>query len=140
MDAAVGGKLRVKGCGQNVSLLDQNGEAVTFGENFDPRSDFRNARRADVHELHWAAFELRLCFFDHAVDLASVGVALNGCVEHSEALLRRIHHLFCQQNTAGAGAEGGTGPDEGLQTIEEAVALEKLEKRRRFTAGNDQTV
>ena len=85
--AAVGGELGMESGGEDVSLLDQDGEAVALGEDVDTGSGLHDTRGADVDELHGAAFEFCRRGFDGAVDLASIGVALDRCVEDGEALL-----------------------------------------------------
>ena len=85
--AAVGRKLGMEGGGEDVSLLDEDRKTVALGEDADAGPGLHDARGADVDELHGAAFEFRGGGFDCAVDLASVGIALDGCVEDGEALL-----------------------------------------------------
>ena len=77
---------------------------------------------------------------DGGVDLASVGVALDGDVEHGEGFLRGAFYVFCQEDRAGAGAEGGGGFDEGLESVEEASALEEFEEGGGLAAGDDEAV
>jgi hypothetical protein len=54
--------------------------------------------------------------------------------------LRWVFYVFCEQNCAGAGAEGWGGFDEGLQGVEEAVAFEEFEEGGGLAAGDDQAV
>ena len=137
---AVGGELGMESGGEDVSLLDQDGEAVALGEDVDTGSGLHDARGTNVDELHGAAFELCWRSLNGAVDLASVGVAFDGDVEDGEALLRRIRHFFGEEDTAGAGAEGGACANEGLKAAEESVSLEEFEKGGRFAAGDDESV
>lgn len=138
--AAVGREFGMEGGGEDVSLLDEDGEAVALGEDLDAGTGLYYARGADVDELHGAAFKFRGGGFDRAVDLASVGVPLDGGVEDGEALLRGIGHFVGEKNAAGAGAEGGACANEGLQTAEEAVALKEFEEGGGFSAGDDESV
>jgi len=140
VDAAVGGELGVKGGGEDVSLLDEDREAVALGENFDSCAGLHDARRSDVDELHGATFETGVDGFDDAIDLASVGVALHRCVEHAEALLGGMRDFLGQEDAAGAGAEGGLAADEGFERGEKSVTFEKFEEGGRFAAGNDEAI
>jgi hypothetical protein len=140
MDAAILRKLRMEcGC-KNMLLADENREAVALGEDFDTRARFYDPWGADVDHLQRAAVQFRFTFDDGAVDLASVGVAFDGGVEHGKALLRRVADFFCQQDASGAGAEGRLRFYEGLQRIEEAVAGEEFQECGRFAAGDDEAV
>ena len=77
---------------------------------------------------------------DGGVDLAAVGVALDGDVEGGEGFLRGVLDVLGEEDGAGAGAEGGGGLDEGLEGVEEAVALEEFEEGGGFAAGDDEAV
>ena len=48
VDAAVGGELGMESGGEDVSLLDEDGEAVALGEDVDAGSGLHDARGADV--------------------------------------------------------------------------------------------
>ena len=140
MNAAVLRELGMEcGC-KNMLLADENREALALGEDFDTFACLHDAWGADVDHLQWAAFQLRFSFDDGAVDLASVGIAFHGRVEHGKALLCGIANLFCQQNASGAGAEGRLRFHEGLQSVEEAVAGEEFQECGRFAAGDDESV
>ena len=97
----------MEGGGHDVALLDQDGEAVAGGENFDAVAGFHDAGRADVDHFKRAAGKLRVAGLDGGVDLAAVGVALDGGVEDAEALLRRVRDFSGEKDASGAGAEGG---------------------------------
>jgi hypothetical protein len=127
VDAAVGGELGVEGGGHDVALLDEDGEAVAGGEDLDAVAGFYDTGRADVDHFERAAGELRFAGLDGAVDLTAVGVALDGCMEDAEALLRRVRDVGGEEDTSGAGAEGGFAGDEVLEGGKEAIALEKFE-------------
>src|SRR6185312_4549681 len=130
----------MKGCGEEVVLLDQDREAVALGEDFDAGAGLYDARGADVDHFERAAGELGGCGFNGAVDLASVGVALDGGVEDAEAGLRRMQHFLCEEDAAGAGSEGGFGLHKLLKRGEKAIALEELEEGGGFAAGDDEAV
>ena len=130
----------MKGGGEDVLLADQGGGVVAFGEDFDTGPGFYDAGSADVDHFERAAFQLGFGGDDGAVDLSSVGVALDGGVEDGEAFLRGIQDLLRQQDAAGAGAEGGLPVDELLQRAEKAIAGQELEEGSRFAAGNDEAV
>src|ERR1700733_4988184 len=80
--AAVGGELRVEGGGEQMALAHEDREAVALGEHRDIFADLLDARRANVDGFEWAGVECRAepCgrLFNGAVDLAAVGVALDG--------------------------------------------------------------
>ena len=138
--AAVGGELGMESGGEDVSLLDQDGEAVALGEDVDTGSGLHDTRGADVDKFHGAAFEFCWRSLNGAVDLASVGVALDGGIEDGEALLRRVGDFFSKKDASGAGAERGACADKGLKAAEEAVSLEEFEKGGGFAAGDDESV
>jgi hypothetical protein len=126
--------------GKNMLLADENREAVALGEDFDTFAGLHDAWGADVDHFQRSASEFRLCLDNGAVDLASVGIAFHGRVEHGKALLRWIADFFCQQDASGAGAEGWLRFHEGLQRVEEAVASEKFQECRGFAAWDDEAV
>jgi len=130
----------VEGSGEEVILLDEDREAVTRGENLNAVAGFRDARGADVNHLQWAAWQFGLGGVDGAVDLAAVSVALNGCVENTEAGLGRMRDFRGEQDAAGAGAKGGFAADEILKSGKKAATLEEFEKGGGFAAGDDEPV
>jgi hypothetical protein len=95
---------------------------------------------ADEDHFERDAFEFCGCGEDGGVDLAAVGVALDGDVEGGEGFLRGVFYVFCEEDCSGAGAEGGRGFDEGLEGVEEAAALEEFEEGGGFAAGDDEAV
>ena len=130
----------MEGGGHDVALLDEDGEAVAGGEDLDAVAGFYDAGRADVDHFERAAGELRVARLDGGVDLAAVGVALDGGVEDAEALLGRVRDFSREEDASGAGTEGGFAGDEVLEGGKEAIALEKFQKRGRFAAGDDEAV
>lgn len=130
----------MEGGGEDILLADEGRKAVALGEDFDFGAGADDARGADVDHFERAAFELRGRGGDGAVVLASVGVALDGCVEDGEAFLRGIADFFGQKDASGAGAEGRLLADEALEGVEETVAGEESEEGGRFAAGNDEAV
>ena len=140
VDAAVGGELGVERGGQDVALLDEDGEAVAFGENGDAVAGFHNAWGANIDHFEGTAGELGVGGLNSGVDLAAVSVALDGGVEDAEALLRRVRDFRGEEDASGAGSEGGLGADEVLKRGEEAIALEKFQESGGFAAGDDEAV
>ena len=140
MDAGVGAEFGVEGGGEEMAFADEDGEAVAGGEGFDVGAGAGDAGGADEDHLEWAAGELGRGGEDGGVDLAAVGVALDGDVEGGEGRLRGILDVLGEQDGAGAGAEGRRGLDEGLEGVEEAVALEEFEEGGGFAAGDDEAV
>ena len=138
--AAIRGELRMEGGGEDVSLLDEDGEAGALGEDVDAGSGLHDAGSADVDELERAAGEFGVGDLDGAVDLASVGIALDRGIKHAKAGLGGVRNLFCKQDAASTGSEGGLAFDEFLERAEKAVALEKFQEGGGFTAGDDEAI
>src|SRR5271154_4907132 len=128
VDAGVGAEFGVEGGSEEVAFADEDREAVAGGEGFDVGAGVRDAWGADEDHLEWAAFKFRRLGEDGGVDLASVGVALDGDVDGGEGGLRGVLDVLREEDRAGAGAEGWSGFYEGLQSVEEAVALEEFEE------------
>ncbi len=124
---------------ENCSLLDQNREAITFGQNLNVRPGLHDARRTNIDHLEWAAVEPGRGRYYRTVDLTSVCVAFDNGVEHTQAGLCRVADLFRKQNAARTGSEGGFGANKFLKRAKEAVALKKFEEGGRFATGDDQT-
>ena len=140
MDAGVGAEFGVEGGGEEVAFADEDGEVVAGGEGFDVGAGAGDAGGADEDHLEWAAGEFCRLGEDGGVDLAAVGVALDGDVEGGEGFLRGVFYVLCEKDRAGAGAEGWGGFDEGLEGVEEAVTLEEFEEGGGFAAGDDEAV
>ncbi len=126
--------------GEKMLLANQDGEAVALGQYFDIGTCFYNAGGANEDHFQRTAFKLCFGVENGAVNLASVRIALYRHVEHGKAFLRRIQHLFCQQNAAGAGTEGRLLLHKRLQGVEKSVAGEELQECGRFSAGNNQAI
>src|SRR5580698_4400527 len=77
---------------------------------------------------------------DGGVALGSVGVALDGNVEDAEAGLVGMANFAGQEDGGGAGAEDWFFFCEGLESIEEAGAVEKFEHGGGFAAGKDEAI
>jgi hypothetical protein len=140
VDARVGRKLGVEGGGEQVALADEYGSVIASGENFDAGAHARDARGADEDHLDGTAGQGSRPGQDGGVDLASVGVAFHRDVERGQRRLRRVQDVFGEQDDAGAGSEGGRPADEGIEDLEEAVALQVLEEGGGFAAGDDEPV
>ena len=130
----------MEGGGEDVAFTDEDRKVVAGGESFDLRAGVSDAGGTYEDHLEWAAGEFCRLGEDGGVDLAAVGVALDGDVKDSEGFLRRVQHVSCQENCSGAGAEGWRGCDEGFEGSEEAVALEEFEEGSGFAAGDDEAV
>ena len=152
MDAFVVGEFGVEGGGHGFALADGDGVFVfTFGsENLDTFSEVNDFRGADENHLErrfgglvysavvvGAAYEF--AFADGAVDLASIGIAADVDVECAESGLRGIFNFRGQQDSAGAGAEGGLGAHEFFQ-LGETFFSEKFQECAGFAAGDDEAV
>src|ERR1017187_841481 len=127
MDARVIGEFGGEGGGHGSSLADGYRVGAFGGNNFHAFSDVLNLGGADENHFHGRGAELVLdksAFADGTVDLASVGVAADADVERAEAFLLGILHFSCQEDCAGACAEGGLGFYEVLQLCETLFAQE----------------
>ena len=140
MDAGVGGELGVEGGGEDVAGADEGGKAVAGGEGLDRGAGAGDARGADEDHLQRRAGERGGRCEDGGVDLAAVGVALDGDVERAERALGGGFDMRGEKDGPGAGAEGGRGADVGLQQLEEAVAVEEAEHGGGFAAGQNESV
>ena len=54
--------------------------------------------------------------------------------------MRGIFYVLSEEDCAGAGAEGWRAFDEGLESVEEAIALEKFEEGGGLASGDDEAV
>ena len=140
VDAGVVGELGVEGGGEDVAGADEGGEAVAGGEGLDRGAGAGDARGADEDHFERAAGEGGVGGEDGGVDLAAVGVALDGDVEGGEGALRRMLDLGGEQDGAGAGGEGWGGLDVGLQDFKKAIALEESEHGGGFAAGHNEAI
>jgi len=127
-------------CRKDPSLPYQNWKAVALSQYLNVCANSCDARGADVDHFQRATIQASFGIENRAVNLASIGIAFYRRIENGKALLRRIAHLLCQQNASGTGSEGGLLVDKILQGIQKSIARQKLEKGRRFAAGNDQAV
>ncbi len=109
VDAGVAAEFGVEGGGEDVAFADEDREVVAGGEGFDLRASASDARGADEDHLERAAGEFCRFGKDGGVDLAAVGVALDGDVEGCERFLWRVLYVFCEEDCAGAGAKGWGG-------------------------------
>lgn len=140
MNASVWGKLGMKGRGHDVALADQGRVPLAEGESLDLWPDLHNTRRANKNHLQRSAGERSFARFNTGIDLAAIGIALDDCVEHSQAALRRIADLAGQQDTAGAGSEDRFPCAELAQGLEEMPLIEELEHGCGFAARQDKGV
>lgn len=140
MDAGVVGEFGMEGGGQDAALTDEDGAAVTPGEDFDLAGDAGDARGADEDHLQRAAGQGGLRGEDGGIILAAVGVPLHGDIQCSERGLGRVGDLAGQEDAAGAGAKDRLVLDEVLEHVIEAGALKVLEEGGGFAAGDDEGV
>src|SRR5260370_26101271 len=128
VDAGVEAEFGVEGGGEEMAFADEDGEAVAGGEGFDVGAGAGDAGGADEDHLEWGAFEGCGGGEDGGGDLAAVCVAFDGDVEGGEGFLGGVLYVLCEEDGAGAGAEGGGGFDEGVKRVEEAVAFGEFEE------------
>ena len=140
VDPAVPRKLRMEGGGEDVSLADEDGEAIALGQDFNTGTGGGDARGADEDGFQRTAGKGRFEFEDSGVALVAIGIALDGDVQDAERELAGMTNFFGQQDGAGAGAEDGFLLDERLHGLQEAGADEELKHGGGFTAGHDQAI
>src|SRR5258708_30098493 len=100
-----------------MALGDEDREAVAGGEGFDVWAGVGDAGGANEDHLEGAAFECCRGGEDGGVDLAAVGVALDGDVEGGEGFLRGVFYVLGEEDRAGAGAEGWRGVNERFESV-----------------------
>ena len=83
----------MKGGGEDLALADQGREAVAAGEDFNAWTGGDDARGADEDHFQRSTREGGFLGDDGGVDLAAVGVPLDGCVQKAQRALRRIEDL-----------------------------------------------
>lgn len=140
VDAGVRAEFGVEGGREEMAFANEDRKVVTGGEGFNVGAGMNDAGSADEDHLEWAAFEFCGLGEDGRVDLAAVGVALDGDIQGGEGFLRGVLYVFGEEDCAGACAEGGRGFDEGLKGVEETTALEEFKEGSGFAAGNDETI
>ncbi len=140
VDAAVLGELGVEGGGEDLALADQGWVAVAAGEDFNAGSNGDDARCADEDHFKRTAGESCFGGDDCGINLAAVGVALDGCVEEAKRALGGGEDFAGEQDSTGAGAEDGLDGAELPQLFKETVLLEKAEHGGGFAAGQHQSV
>jgi len=140
VDAGVRAEFGVKGGREEMAFANEDRKVVAGGEGFNVGAGAGDAGGAYKDHLEWAAFEFCGLAEDGRVDLAAVGVALDGDIQGGEGFLRGVLYVFGEEDCAGTGAEGGRGFDEGLKGVEETTVLEEFEEGGGFAAGNDETI
>jgi len=140
VNAGVVAELGMKSGGEDVTLTDEHGVCFARGEGFDGCAGAGDAGGADEDHLEGAAGESGVGVEDGGVDLAAVCVSLDGDVEGAEGFLGGVLDVCGEEDGTSARAEGGGGLDEGLEGIEEVVALKEFEHGGGFAAGHDEAV
>ena len=126
--------------GHEFALAHKGGLFIAMGENFDVGSGLKDARGADEDHFELVAGEFGVREKDGRVDLPSVCVALDDCVEDAETGLGGIADLARQENCTGACAEDWVGLAEILEVVEQVAPFKKFQHGAGFAAGNDQPV
>jgi hypothetical protein len=140
----------VEGGGHDFAFSDEDWKAVAGGEDFDLWAGGEDAGSADEDGFHLSCWLVGIAGQggiereDGGVVLTAVGVALDGDVEETEAVLGGIADVFGEQDGSGAGAEDGFLLGEGLEGFEEPAfafpSLQEFEHGGGFAAGEDQAV
>jgi hypothetical protein len=140
MNAAVGRELWVKRRREQMALPDEDRRTIAAGQDFNAGAGFYDLRGANEDHLERATGEGGFGGQNGRIDLAAVGVALEGCVEQAKRALGRVDDIAREQDCSGAGAERGLLLAELLKGLKEAELLEEAEYCGRFAAGQDQPV
>ena len=141
VDGAVRSKFGVKGSGEEILVLHEDGFAGVFGKDFQGVAGAFDDRAADEDHLHRSGFEFAWTEENVAGNLAAVRVAENGHVHQTKRGLRRIFDFGSEQDCAGAGAENrAAGVGEIADSVVETFFLEKLKLRGAFTARKDEAI
>jgi hypothetical protein len=123
--------------GHDFSLPDGDGIVAFSGKDFYVLADVLDPGRAD--ENHFGGLAAEFAFANRAVNLATVGIAADADVEHTQSFLLRILDFVGEEDSASAGTERGFHAHELFQLFESGFA-EQFQKRARFTAGDHQAV
>jgi hypothetical protein len=140
VDAKVGTEFGVEGSGEEMAFANQDGKAIAGGQGFNLRTGVGDAWGANEDHLERTALECCRNGEDAGVDLATVGVALDRDVECGEGFLGGILYVFCEKDRAGTSAKGWRAFDEGLESVEEAITLEKFEEGGGLASRDDEAV
>ena len=127
----------MEGCSHATALPDDDGILVFGAKNLNPGANALDLGRPD--EDHFNRYVAEKTFADGAVDLTPVGVAANADVDGAESDLSGILDFLCEEDCAGASAEGGLAVHEFPQLLETSFT-EEFEKRARLTTGDDEAV
>ena len=125
VEATVGGKFGMEGSGEGAALLDEDWFVSVGGQNVNTLTDAADDRGADKHRFQIGAVG-HLDFRDLRVDLAAVGVALDGYVHDSKGLLLRMVDFGGEQDGSGAGAEDGAAETIVSERFKEVFDLKEL--------------
>ena len=141
MDEGMRGKFGVKGGSEDVTVLDEDGLALVFGEDGDSLSDFFDDGAANENHFERLFGERASAEEDVAGELAAVAVAENGHIEELERILRRIFDVRGKKNRTGTGAENGVALGGELANgFVEAFFPEELELGGGFAAGENEAI
>src|SRR5260221_840434 len=141
VDGGVVGEFRMKRRGEHVSLLHQRRFPFVTGEHFNALPHFLNDWPADENHLQRLFLQRAWAEKDVACQLAAVAVAQDCHVQQAQRFLRRIVHLRSQQNSTGARAENSSAlPGKLSNRVKQAVFLQELQLRGRFSAGQNNAV
>ncbi len=94
MNPVICREFRMKRCGEQVPLLDQNREAISASKNLDLRPDALDAGCADKDSFKRVAREGCGKRLDGGVNLPTVGVSFYRDVEDAKGPLRRVVDVF----------------------------------------------
>jgi hypothetical protein len=120
------------------SLLYPHRISLIGSEHFHARADPTDDGRTNENGLQLLPAGVDLC--DAAIDLPTVGIALDGDVHQREARLRGTGNLSCKKNGAGARSENGLALSEGAQRFKKIFQADQLKHGGTFPARDDQTI
>src|SRR6185437_7117602 len=128
------------------TLFDENGVAPVFRKHVYVRSGAANNWRAYEDSLNIALTGALLKIFtwrnvsNTAIELTAVGIALDGEIHGSEALLLWVRYFLREQNRARAGAEDRLRFYELGEGFQQIHHVQEFEHRGTFAAWDDEPV
>src|SRR5437867_253814 len=120
MHPGINRKLRMEGCGDDVTLPDQDGILAFRSQHLHTGAESRYLR--SPNENHLDGRSLEPTFADGAIDLAPISIAAHTDINRTETNLLRVFHFPGQKDRAGTGAERRFQTHELLQLFESGFA------------------
>ena len=140
VNAAVGGEFGVKRGGEKVALTDEHRRTLAAGKYLNTGAGADDFWGTNEYHFERSAGKGGLSGEDCGINLAAIGVALNGRIQQAKRALRRVDDLASEQDCSRAGAEGGMGSAKGPQGFKEVLFFKEAEDGGGFAAGQNYAV